>query len=294
MAAAASHRSYATLPVRRLREARTMHSTSGYPPMQETTIHAVHRRPETLPAPSSPSTPSSTLQARPVSLTESEMSLPVGHHMRHQPVSPMSPSSARIMGWPGRRAASFMLEQAPARRYFLRPPRTLQDGDMHGFPRKQCLSGDEDEVCAICLEPLQVGEMVQPMVRCHHLFHHTCVRAFVDARRREQQSQGHICAPLGECIACPLCRGRLAAFTLSEVPSQEHDQMVPLDASSDALLRAAGSQAHTSLASPSTLDRSHFSMAHSPLPTHGSPTRTLSLDSLARSSWHWPLHSSSL
>jgi len=289
-----------------------MHATSAYLPMQDGTLTVVQRRPETLPAQSSPSTPSSTLRARAVSLTESEMSLPVGHHVRYQPgpMSPLSPSSTRTMGWQGRRAASFMLEQAPAKNYFLRPARTLQHSDMQPLPRRQFASGadwfgnEEDEVCAICLDPLQVGEMVQPMVRCHHLFHHTCVRAFVEARRREQQNQGHICAPLGECIACPLCRGRLAAFTLSEVPSQEHDRVVPLDASSDAVHRAAGSRAPASLASPSTLDRSHFSVvganapgitANSPLQSHGSPTRTLSLDdSLARSSVHGPLHNSSL
>lgn len=81
-----------------------------------------------------------------------------------------------------------------------------------------------NELCAICLDPLRPGESVQPMVRCQHLFHAACVHDFVKAASANPFE-------LGDRVKCPLCRGRLATSTLSEVPQVERDSVVALDAS---------------------------------------------------------------
>lgn len=82
--------------------------------------------------------------------------------------------------------------------------------------------------CAICLEPLQEEQVVQPMVYCRHLFHESCVQELLEARRQDSP-RGMGSLPLGARISCPLCRGRLAAASLSEVPEPERGAVVPLD-----------------------------------------------------------------
>lgn len=130
----------------------------------------------------------------------------------------------------------------PRRRYLLRPPRVVVDAKTPGGSQQLRAARGEDaiatpggtqlhtsrgeeaslpawEECAICLEPLQAGETVQPMVRCAHLFHRSCVRDFVRARHAE--------SPSG--LSCPLCRGHLATTSLSDVPEPEQADAVPFD-----------------------------------------------------------------
>jgi len=86
------------------------------------------------------------------------------------------------------------------------------------------------ETCAICLEPISVGEMVQPMVRCSHIFHHDCIKAMLERRRSEDAAGFNVdLLPLGDRVLCPLCRGPLAAASLSEIPELERDFVSALE-----------------------------------------------------------------
>mmetsp|Transcript_77049 Transcript_77049/g.195564 ORF Transcript_77049/g.195564 Transcript_77049/m.195564 type:complete len:336 (+) Transcript_77049:62-1069(+) len=67
------------------------------------------------------------------------------------------------------------------------------------------------EMCAICLEALVSGDIVQPMARCRHFFHQACIEEFLRARGRAE----------GERASCPLCRGCLGARSLSKMPETE-------------------------------------------------------------------------
>mmetsp|Transcript_34506 Transcript_34506/g.107423 ORF Transcript_34506/g.107423 Transcript_34506/m.107423 type:complete len:232 (-) Transcript_34506:113-808(-) len=142
------------------------------------------------------------------------------------------------------RMAFFGGEASPsqARRYVLRPARVVravEEAATPGGSQPLCASREHleseeapllaRETCAICLELLQAGETVQPMVRCRHLFHETCVREFLEARRRDDSPQAGAGLPLGARLSCPLCRGRLAASSLSEVPEPERGAVVPLE-----------------------------------------------------------------
>jgi len=88
------------------------------------------------------------------------------------------------------------------------------------------------DLCAICLETLKVGQRVQPMVRCQHLFHESCIADLIKARWDSacaQDTRGS----LGDLVSCPLCRGRLAATSISEVPELERSSVVLLEHAAD-------------------------------------------------------------
>jgi len=72
------------------------------------------------------------------------------------------------------------------------------------------------EICAICLEPLQTGDSVQPMARCQHVFHCHCFLPYFIQRQQHNQE-----------VLCPVCR-QSTASSLAEVPSQEHSLVVPI------------------------------------------------------------------
>jgi len=126
----------------------------------------------------------------------------------------------------------------------LRPSRvvrTLSGIASPGGGRTYCAERSEEcedrvlvpsrELCAICLEALTSGDIVQPMVRCSHLFHKACIDALLEARRGEGL------------LSCPTCRGRLGASSLSEMPEQEragvhvlnHPRVPSLEATSGSL-----------------------------------------------------------
>jgi len=151
-------------------------------------------------------------------------------------------------------AQYYQLYKGETCRYMLRPPRvlcTLSGPSTPGGSQplgavRQLLSlnagaggetagsGEESPLpapgcCAICLDGLEAGELVQPMICCRHLFHQTCVRALVEARRGDDSPLLLGPRPLGDRILCPLCRGQLAATSLSEVPEAERDAVVWLD-----------------------------------------------------------------
>eukprot|EP00930_Biecheleria_cincta_P101213 TRINITY_DN92835_c0_g1_i1.p1 TRINITY_DN92835_c0_g1~~TRINITY_DN92835_c0_g1_i1.p1 ORF type:complete len:426 (+),score=64.20 TRINITY_DN92835_c0_g1_i1:65-1279(+) len=72
------------------------------------------------------------------------------------------------------------------------------------------------EICAICLGPLQNCDTVQPMARCQHVFHSHCFLPYFIQRQQHNQE-----------VLCPVCR-QSTASSLAEVPSQEHSLVVPI------------------------------------------------------------------
>eukprot|EP00927_Polykrikos_kofoidii_P057606 TRINITY_DN51761_c0_g1_i1.p1 TRINITY_DN51761_c0_g1~~TRINITY_DN51761_c0_g1_i1.p1 ORF type:complete len:578 (-),score=46.18 TRINITY_DN51761_c0_g1_i1:255-1988(-) len=122
----------------------------------------------------------------------------------------------------------------PQRRYVLRPSRTLRRVEGSGSTdaplcavhthAPPMLSNDD---CAICLEAFKTGELVQPMVRCQHVFHETCVRALLHARQPATSDLD--VAFLTDRIVCPLCRGHLATSSILDLPEQERTFAVHLE-----------------------------------------------------------------
>lgn len=109
-------------------------------------------------------------------------------------------------------------------------------------PYMKQISRPRNEACAICLESFEVGEVVQPMVGCKHLFHRSCVAGFIDACREDLSTSSWRRPPLGERLKCPLCRGRLATQCLSDVPQQERDLVVSLDGFAYVVSDSVGAQ----------------------------------------------------
>lgn len=126
----------------------------------------------------------------------------------------------------GTPSASRALAVSRCRVGLLRPTRvvrSLSGLTSPGGTHARCAECGEDRislpadgVCAICFEVLASGEMVQPMLRCGHCFHQACVDALLEARRGE-----------GDRIRCPLCRDRLLASSLSEMPEAERGTARP-------------------------------------------------------------------
>jgi len=62
-----------------------------------------------------------------------------------------------------------------------------------------CLSrwhaGELPKDCAICLETLEPGDLVQPMANCRHAFHAHCAKLWLQAQPSSSQAK------------CPECRG---------------------------------------------------------------------------------------
>merc|ERR1719482_1663072 len=72
-----------------------------------------------------------------------------------------------------------------------------------------------DEHCAICLEPFETGERVQPLAACRHIFHADCIKKFL-------HSQHHLGGLFDKYDApCPLCRSPLMADSIVQVPHRE-------------------------------------------------------------------------
>lgn len=127
-----------------------------------------------------------------------------------------------------------------ARRYVLRPSRlvrTMSGGlSTPGGTKELCAEWEPmaqlpvpvHEVCAICLETLKSGDLVQPMVQCWHLFHQRCIRELIQVRQSDPRRSAERLQPLGDRISCPLCRGQVAAADLAEVPELERSAVVPL------------------------------------------------------------------
>eukprot|EP00747_Dinoflagellata_sp_TGD_P169370 gnl/TRDRNA2_/TRDRNA2_198198_c0_seq1.p1 gnl/TRDRNA2_/TRDRNA2_198198_c0~~gnl/TRDRNA2_/TRDRNA2_198198_c0_seq1.p1 ORF type:complete len:402 (+),score=39.26 gnl/TRDRNA2_/TRDRNA2_198198_c0_seq1:67-1272(+) len=139
-----------------------------------------------------------------------------------------------VSTWHGLHSQGRSDEVQPQRRYLLRPRGVVCQGSCtpggtpgslyvsrEGHPLADCEAVQDtvasQEMCAICLDVLQPGDLVQPMVGCRHLFHQGCIQGLVQAD------------PTGVRMRCPLCRGPLAAASLSEIPMQERDAAESLD-----------------------------------------------------------------
>jgi len=107
--------------------------------------------------------------------------------------------------------------QVKTKPYVLRPPQVLPQGPL------------SQDVCAICLEALKPGDMVQPMLGCGHVFHEGCVKSFLAVRCSAPAHGFGRVRSLEAC--CPLCRGRLAARSISEVPETERDGAIVVNRS---------------------------------------------------------------
>ena len=102
-------------------------------------------------------------------------------------------------------AARQLAAELRPRRYFLRPRRELR------------AAPDADGgACAICLDALRAGDLVRPMLSCQHAFHADCVRELMESARRRSTRESAL-----EHLACPVCRGRMLASSLAQVPEQE-------------------------------------------------------------------------
>jgi hypothetical protein len=137
--------------------------------------------------------------------------------------------------------------RAASRRYILRPPREVHGAASPGGSHILWAVRDPGatdkvlvppkEQCAICLELLRPGELVQPMVHCTHLFHEACIQELLQVGSSDAK-QGQSFA---ERVKCPLCRGTMAASSLSELPQWERDSVVELDTGTAELLVEDGS-----------------------------------------------------
>eukprot|EP00931_Biecheleriopsis_adriatica_P036951 TRINITY_DN21221_c0_g1_i1.p1 TRINITY_DN21221_c0_g1~~TRINITY_DN21221_c0_g1_i1.p1 ORF type:complete len:247 (+),score=9.39 TRINITY_DN21221_c0_g1_i1:48-788(+) len=92
-------------------------------------------------------------------------------------------------------------------------------------PRRRVRLPTEME-CAICFEVLRSGEQVQPMVHCSHLFHKHCIDALIRSGVAAAQSHEHM--ESSSRVRCPMCRGRMLASSISEVPDDERPHVRPL------------------------------------------------------------------
>lgn len=151
------------------------------------------------------------------------------------------------------------------RRYVVRPPRVLQRSAVgNSLEARGCsaplqpLTLEDRESCAICLEEFDVGDIVQPMLRCRHLFHRSCMKQFVSSRRDAATGAWpHV--PLGDRVKCPLCRGRFSTASPLDVPDQEWELRRYLDEDFNAVMEPVTRLHHGQSASRqnSDADRTH-------------------------------------
>eukprot|EP00428_Durinskia_dybowskii_P033506 CAMPEP_0170259878 /NCGR_PEP_ID=MMETSP0116_2-20130129/29811_1 /TAXON_ID=400756 /ORGANISM="Durinskia baltica, Strain CSIRO CS-38" /LENGTH=476 /DNA_ID=CAMNT_0010510925 /DNA_START=56 /DNA_END=1486 /DNA_ORIENTATION=- len=79
-----------------------------------------------------------------------------------------------------------------------------------GGDARSCLGNAEPLVdlepeasCAICLDEFSIGDLLQPMAACAHVYHADCAASYA-AARCFGEARLH---PLDQCLTCPLCRG---------------------------------------------------------------------------------------
>lgn len=150
-----------------------------------------------------------------------------------RPTPHRMPSMESLPMTPERRPAPLPLPPpvlwvAQEEHFLLRPPRVVcrrspgEDAALRIAVTAQAIGtvevpAEADVQCAICLEDVADGDKVQPMLQCSHLFHEECVRSLVEARLNlaSEASEGLTA------MTCPLCRGRLAAENVFELPEDE-------------------------------------------------------------------------
>lgn len=104
-------------------------------------------------------------------------------------------------------------ESAPAKRssIVLKHPRLVCSGSEIDLRDSTVWSSPSLEHCALCLEHMVDGESVQPMSNCSHVFHHECVKEWLQALPVDEQKLAQ----------CPLCRGPVATRRSQLCPTEQ-------------------------------------------------------------------------
>ncbi|KAJ1685285.1 hypothetical protein LUZ63_016675 [Rhynchospora breviuscula] len=78
------------------------------------------------------------------------------------------------------------------------------------YNKNRITDTSDGEVCSVCLEPFQEGEVVRELPRCQHLFHAECIDMWLYSH-----------------ITCPLCRSVIGR-TQKRAVEETMDQLPPV------------------------------------------------------------------